>query len=233
MTAELSYLSAFLVALLGGVHCVGMCGGIVAALSLGLAPGKRLHWQTSWPYLLAYNAGRVLSYVAAGGLAGGFGAWAAQLATVHHAQQLLQLLAGGFLIALGLYLAGWWQGLNRLERAGGRLWRYLEPFGRRLLPVRTPLQALLVGLVWGWLPCGLVYSVLIWAISAGSAVQGALLLLSFGLGTLPTLLALGAFASTLARWTRIAWVRQSAGALVIVFGLYQTVTPLLALYARG
>ena len=109
----------------------------------------------------------------------------------------------------------------RVEQAGGVLWRRIEPLGRHLLPVRTPAQALGMGLVWGWLPCGLVYSVLIWAISAGSAVQGGLLLLSFGLGTLPTLLAMGAFAAALSKLVRKPWVRSSAGLLVIAFGLYQ------------
>jgi hypothetical protein len=131
------------------------------------------------------------------------------------------LIAALFMIALGLYLGGWWQGLSRLEQAGGRLWRYLEPAGRRLLPVRTPVHALGVGLIWGWLPCGLVYSVLVWAMSAGSAAQGALLMLSFGLGTLPALLAMGVFAAAIARVVRNIWWRRLAGALVMVFGVYQ------------
>jgi sulfite exporter TauE/SafE len=216
-----SYFSAFMVALLGGVHCFGMCGGIVGALTLGLSPNARHRFKATLPYLLAYNSGRILSYTVAGLLAGGVGAWAANLASVHHGQRALQIVAGLFMVLLGLYLGGWWQGLNRLERAGGPLWRHIEPLGRRLLPVRTPAHALGVGLVWGWLPCGLVYSVLIWAISAGGAPQGALLMLSFGLGTLPALLAMGAFAATLARFVRQPWVRQLSGVLVIALGIYQ------------
>lgn len=221
LQAESSYLAAFLVALLGGAHCVGMCGGVVGALTLGLAPAARRRFAAMLPYLLAYNAGRIVSYVIAGMLAGGIGAWAARLTSVHQAQQALQAVAGSFMILLGLYLGGWWSGLIKVEQAGGLLWRRIEPLGRRCLPVRTPLQALGLGLAWGWLPCGLVYSVLIWAISAGGAWQGGLLMLSFGLGTLPTLLAMGAFAAALARWTRRPWVRRTAGALVIAFGLYQ------------
>jgi sulfite exporter TauE/SafE len=222
LATETSYLAAFLVALLGGVHCVGMCGGIVGALTLGLPPATRAHFPAMLPYLLAYNAGRITSYTLAGILAGGVGAWAANLTAVHHGQQILQLIAGLFLILLGLYLAGWWQGLLlQVEQAGGMLWRRIEPLGRRLLPVRTPAQALGMGLVWGWLPCGLVYSVLIWAISAGSAMKGGLLMLSFGLGTLPTLLAMGAFAAALSKLVRQPWVRSAAGILVIAFGLYQ------------
>jgi hypothetical protein len=198
-----------------------MCGGIVGALTLGLPPAIRTRFPAMLPYLLAYNTGRISSYVIAGVLAGGVGRWAANLASVYHGQQLLQVIAGLFMILLGLYLGGWWQGLVQVEQAGSLLWRCLEPAGRRLLPVHTPLQALGVGLVWGWLPCGLVYSVLIWAVSAGNALQGGLLMLSFGLGTLPALMAMGAFAAALARLVRKLWVRRVAGALVIAFGVYQ------------
>lgn len=221
MDFSTSLLAAFLVGLTGGVHCFGMCGGIVTALTLGLpAPPNSAPWRTRWPYLFAYNGGRIISYVAAGALAGGVGAWATHWASVRHAQLGLQILAGFFMILLGLYLAGWWPVLSRLERAGGVVWRRIEPLGRRLLPVRTTVQALGVGLVWGWLPCGLVYSVLIWALSAGGTLNGALLLLCFGLGTLPMLLAMGALATTLAPFVRGPTLRLWAGALVIVFGIY-------------
>lgn len=223
MDLTTTWLAAFLVGLSGGVHCLGMCGGIVGALTLGLpaTPGPALGGRL--PFLLAYNLGRLLSYMAAGALAGGVGAWAVHLLALQRAQLSLQIVAGLFMVALGLYLAGWWQGLARLERAGGRLWRRIEPLGRRCLPVRTPAQALGIGLVWGWLPCGLVYSVLVWALAAGGAAQGGLLMLCFGLGTLPALLAMGVFAATLAQWVRRGWVRQLAGALVILFGIYQAV----------
>ncbi len=214
-------LSAFLVGLLGGVHCFGMCGGIVGALTLGLPVSARRRFRGVLPYLLAYNVGRIASYTLAGLLAGGVGAWAANLASVRHGQQVLQVLAGLFMIALGLYLAGWWRGLAQVEQAGGVLWRRIQPLGRGLLPVATPVQALGLGLVWGWLPCGLVYSVVIWAVAAGGAVKGGLILLSFGLGTLPTLLAMGAAAGVLAGWVRKPWVRQGAGVLVMGFGGYQ------------
>lgn len=219
MTPDWLYPAAFLIGLTGGVHCFGMCGGIVGALTLGLPPSAT--WRTRLPFLLAYNLGRIISYIAAGTLAGGVGAWAAQLISVHRAQLGLQIVAGLFMILLGLYLAGWQGTLSRLERAGGVLWRRIEPLGRRFFPVRTPFHALGIGLVWGWLPCGLVYSVLVWAIGAGGALQGGLLLLSFGLGTLPTLLAMGAAAATLAGFIRRPRVRTVAGMLVILFGIYQ------------
>ncbi len=212
------FFAAWLVGLTGGVHCFGMCGGIVGAVTLGLPamPGSMLQGRLA--YLLAYNGGRIASYVSAGMLAGGVGAWAAHLMAVHRAQLALQVLAGLFMVLLGLYIGGWWRVLGRLEEAGGRLWRRIEPLGRRWLPVRTPAQAFGVGLIWGWLPCGLVYSVLVWAIGSGGAVQGGVLLLSFGLGTLPVLLAMGTVAAALAGFLRRPWVRYTAGALIAAFG---------------
>ena len=137
MAIDPPYLAAFLIGLSGGAHCFGMCGGIVGALTLGLpaTPGHPL--RTRLPYLLAYNGGRIISYMIAGALAGGVGAWATHLLPIHRAQLGLQLLAGLFMILLGLYLAGWQTVLGRLERVGGVLWRRIEPLGRRWLPVRT------------------------------------------------------------------------------------------------
>jgi sulfite exporter TauE/SafE len=214
-------LAAFLIGLTGGIHCFGMCGGIVGALTLSLPPAPSHPLRARFPYLLSYNLGRLISYGVAGMLAGGIGSWAAHGLSVRHAQLSLQILAGLFMILLGLYLAGWQQGLSRVERAGGMVWRRIEPMGRPFFPVRTSLHALGMGLVWGWLPCGLVYSVLIWAIGAGGAERGGLLLLCFGLGTLPALLAMGTAAVALTGLVRRPAVRRTAGTLVLLFGLYQ------------
>ncbi len=221
MESSLGFLAAFLIGLTGGVHCFGMCGGIVGALTLGLPPARDRPLLARLPYLLAYNGGRIASYVTAGALAGGVGAWAAHLVSVHRAQLGLQAVAGVFMVLLGLYLGGWWPVLGHLERAGGVLWRRIEPLGRGLLPVRTPAQALGIGLVWGWLPCGLVYSVLVWALGSGGATEGGLLLLSFGLGTLPALLAMGTAAAALAGFVRRAGVRHATGMLLVLFGIYK------------
>lgn len=216
MLSDVSLWAAFIVGLLGGVHCVGMCGGIVAVLSLGLpATGA-----TRWPFLLAYNVARITSYTLAGALMGGVGWMAAHWSGLHSIQLALEVLAAIFMLLLGLYLAGWWQGLALLERAGGRLWTRLEPFGRRFLPVRTPAAAFGLGLVWGWLPCGLVYSVLVWSVSTADPLYGAALMLSFGLGTLPNLLAMGVLAERLSARARDPRVRRLAGLLVIGFGLF-------------
>jgi sulfite exporter TauE/SafE len=224
-------LAAFLVGLLGGVHCVGMCGGVVGALTFGLPEEVRMSTRRSMPFVLAYNIGRIASYSLAGALMGGVGWLVLRLAVVREAQLVLQIVSGLFMIALGLYLAGWWLGLTRLEQFGGRLWRRVEPLGRGLLPISRVRQALALGALWGWLPCGLVYSVLIWSIATGNVWEGAALMLSFGLGTLPNLLALGLLAGQLSRLARRPWVKALAGGLVIAFGAYTLGLAVMALGA--
>jgi len=211
-------LAAFLVGLLGGTHCFGMCGGIVGALSSGLS----LELQTSrWRLVaaqLAYNGGRISSYVFAGVLLGLFGQQLGE-AGLLQGFPLGRMIGGVVMILFGIYLAGWWQSLLWLEKAGAHLWKYIEPFGRRYIPVRGAGQAFLLGLVWGWLPCGMVYAVLALALASGSGAEGGLLMLAFGLGTLPALLSIGLAYNTLNRFIRDPRIRMLAGIIVIVMGI--------------
>lgn len=222
MEIDTSYITAFLVGLLGGVHCVGMCGGIVGALCLGLDDGlnktAQQNFKKTFPFLLLYNTGRISSYTLAGILMGSIGWLGSHLITLYSIQQTLEIIAAVFMLALGLYIAGWWKGLAKIERWGGKvIWQRLEPIGRKFMPVRSYPHALFLGLVWGWLPCGLIYSVVIWTISTQSPLEGGLLMLSFGLGTLPNLLLMGVFASTLTQFIQQSWVRQVAGMLIMAF----------------
>jgi sulfite exporter TauE/SafE len=204
----------FLVGLLGGAHCVGMCGGIVTALTVKM-PGDR----TRWSLHLAYHAGRLTTYALAGALAGGLGSAALLLNGFLPAQIVLYIVAQLMLVALGLYLLGVSRYLDVFERAGGVLWRRLQPLAAGLFPVRSLPRAYSVGLLWGLLPCGLVYSVLVTALVAGSPANGALVMLAFGAGTLPGLLAVGALLPALQRLRRAQLVRQAAGGAIIAFGL--------------
>ncbi|TXH92792.1 MAG: sulfite exporter TauE/SafE family protein [Pseudomonas sp.] len=206
-------LSALMLGLLGGGHCLGMCGGLMGALTLAIPPdqrGRRLR------LLLAYNFGRILSYACAGLLMG-----LAGLAVANSpAAMILRIVAALLLVAMGLYLAGWWSGLTRIEALGRHLWRHLQPFASRLMPVSSLPRALLLGAIWGWLPCGLVYSTLLWASSQGAPADSALLMLAFGLGTMPVLLATGLAAERLTALLRLRGVRIAGGLLVILFGLW-------------
>ena len=214
MTAmpDTGFLALFLVGLLGGTHCVGMCGGIVGALAMGGAPRLSLH--------LAYNGGRIASYAMAGALVGGLGSASLALAGQLPLRIALYILANLMLIALGLYLMGLTRALAFTERLGQNLWRHIQPATRRFLPARSVAQAFPLGLLWGWLPCGLVYSALATALTAGSAGRGALLMLAFGLGTLPNLLLAGFLLARLRRWVQLPAVRIAAGLLVAAFGVW-------------
>ncbi|SDU07408.1 hypothetical protein SAMN05216296_1621 [Pseudomonas pohangensis] len=205
--------SALILGLLGGGHCLGMCGGLMGALTLAIPPEQR---NRRLQLLLAYNAGRICSYAIAGLLLGLAG-WAVGNSP---AAMLLRVAAGLLLICMGLYLAGWWSGLTRIESLGRHLWRHLQPLSKRLMPVSSIPQALCLGAIWGWLPCGLVYSSLLWAASQGSPLDSGLLMLAFGLGTLPVLLATGLAAERLTSLLRRRSVRLGAGLLVMLFGLW-------------
>lgn len=205
--------SALILGLLGGGHCLGMCGGLMGALTLAIPPeqrGRRLR------LLLAYNLGRVLSYGCAGLLLGLAG-WAVASSP---AALALRVLAALLLIVMGLYLAGWWSGLTRIEALGRGLWRHVQPVASRLLPVSSLPRALLLGALWGWLPCGLVYSTLLWAASQGNAGYSAALMLAFGVGTWPVLLATGLAAERVNTLLKRRSVRVAGGVLVMLFGIW-------------
>ena len=230
--SALSLLPLFLVGLAGSVHCIGMCGGIVGALSLGsgaAAPGRPViaiavarptlptTLQSNVLRVLAYNGGRIASYMLAGAIAGGIaGAGMLKIATLQVAGYWLANL---MLVALGLYLMDAWRGLARLEAAGNVLWRRVRPLLKPLMPMDTVVKALAVGGLWGWVPCGMVYSALLTAMMQGSALQGAAAMAAFGLGTLPTLLGMGLLGTRLRAEMQRRPVRIASGLLVLGFGL--------------
>jgi sulfite exporter TauE/SafE len=230
---SLALVPVFVVGLLGSVHCAGMCGGIVGALSMAPAAGRSVPVRvirTARPALanvFAYNAGRIGSYMTAGALAGGLGNGLGQGAAA--LARLPALQAGGYWMAnlmlamLGLYLMDAWRGLARLEQGGQLVWRHVQPLLRHVRPVQGGSfglgRMLAAGVLWGWLPCAMVYSVLVTAMLSGSATGGALVMLAFGLGTLPMLLALGLLGARLRACLRLRSVRLACGVLVLGFGL--------------
>jgi sulfite exporter TauE/SafE len=214
---QLTFVAAFLVGLLGSTHCIGMCGGIVGALTMGLPEDRRGTARSLLPYLLLYNLGRLLSYTLAGFIVAIIIVSSGEL--VAKVKFPIGGIVGGlFMVALGIYIAGWFQTMAPLEKLGSYFWRMIEPFGRKFLPVQSYAQALSLGFIWGWLPCGLVYSTLAWAATSADLVKTPLLMLAFGLGTLPMLLVMGGVAEKIQRFTRHRWTRYLAGILLILFG---------------
>ncbi|MBI5861520.1 MAG: sulfite exporter TauE/SafE family protein [Rhodocyclales bacterium] len=209
------FLAVFLIGLLGGVHCAGMCGGIVSALTLQIRTQR-----AAWPLHLAYNLGRITSYVVAGVLMGMVSSLGLMLEYWLPVQMALYIAANLMMIGLGLYLAGMTRALAFIERAGQWLWRRVQPATRRFLPVRGVAQAFPLGLLWGWLPCGLVYSVLALALLSGSAARGGLTMLAFGLGTLPNLMLAGLLLARFRHVMQGRALRLASGALVLGFGVW-------------
>jgi len=204
-------LSAFLLALLGGAHCAAMCGGFVAAVHAHPAPGARPIAVT-----LGWNAGRLLGYASAGLLAGAIGGslYAARVLPL----QIFLLAAGSLVLAgVGASLLGarGWQ--RALEPLGGGLWRRIAPVAGKLFPPRDARTAIAAGWFWGWIPCGMAYSALPIALVAGSAPAGAAVMLAFGIGTLPNLLALHAGAARMAGRDASTWLRMLAACVIFVF----------------
>jgi uncharacterized protein len=225
-------LAAFVVGLAGGVHCVGMCGGIVAAVTLRagavhavspgsgatVAAGRAGAGQLS--FQLAFNLGRIASYAVAGAVVGAIGSLGVLLDALFPVQLALRVVASALVVLVGLYIAGYGSSVVRgLERAGAGAWRVVQHIGGNFFPPDTPGRAVVAGTVWGWLPCGLVYSVLATALVSGSAPRGAAVMLAFGLGTLPTLVGAGLAAGRLRRGLQRPGVRLAAGTLVALLGL--------------
>ena len=205
---------AAIAGLLGGVHCASMCGGIVAAVC-GTGGGD-MPWRKTY----AYNFGRIASYTAAGAIVGALGqagvAWRGDVVL----RQTFMMGAGVALLLLALFMLGWSPLVRVMEALGARLWRYLQPWTRRFLPVDTIPRALGLGALWGWLPCGMVYAVLLTAAATADALDGALVMAVFGLGTLPNLLAVAVFAHRFKHYTGIRGMRIAGAMTVAAFGIY-------------
>ncbi|MCY9865835.1 sulfite exporter TauE/SafE family protein [Vibrio coralliirubri] len=207
------WIGAFVVGLIGAGHCMGMCGGIASLLSIGNS-------KPSPVIPLLYNLGRLLSYAVIGGVIGGAISSIGQLSDFNALLGWLRLFAAGFMIVLGLYIGKWWFGLLFFEKVGQKLWRYISPLGKSFLPLKHPSHALPFGFIWGWLPCGLVYSMLTWAAVSGSWYNGAGIMLAFGLGTLPAMLTVGMGASFLKKLQQADLFRQLGAILILLYGFY-------------
>lgn len=209
----------FTLGLFSTLHCLGMCGAIVSALACA-APGSVVASPLRRNgYIFLYNLGRIATYALLGMVAGAGGGLLIGIADPAAAQRFAGVVAGSSLALAGLYLGGWVPAVRRVDLAGQWLWRGIQPIGRRLLPIRSPLGALAAGLAWGWLPCGLVYYALLTAAPLANPWTAAMFMVAFGLGTVPGMQATGAFGGLLVRATRHARVRAAAATTIVLLGL--------------
>jgi len=226
---SLDLFSAFIIGLLGSGHCIAMCGGITTMLTSALPISKEqqipVNNQSS-PIkasrkailVFCYNLGRIASYSFIGGIVGFTGSIAAKNIGMPLAG--LRMFSAVFVILLGLYLGQWLMWLNRIEALGKKLWQYISPLANNAIPVDSPIKALSLGAIWGWLPCGLVYSTLTWALASGDMITGASIMFFFGLGTLPALLTLSiGFSSIKNNLVKPAF-RKTMALVLISFGIY-------------
>lgn len=217
ITESLSYSYAFMLGLLSSAHCVGMCGGIVGALSLSIPAQSRtpLHLML---ITIVYNMGRVITYTTMGLLFGGLAQFLQSYSTIFTI--VVRFTAGITLIVMGLYLSQLWHGLAWIEKAGQFVWRRIQPLTKYFIPIDSLSRAVTLGMLWGFLPCGLVYSVLLWAISANSSQQSALIMFCFGMGSLPALITLGFFSNLVKKLVQAKTTRLISGMIVIGLGLW-------------
>ncbi|MDG2395618.1 sulfite exporter TauE/SafE family protein [Candidatus Thioglobus sp.] len=212
-------ISVFLMGLLGGVHCLGMCGGVVAMLTAGLDPQVRANPKKVALFHLNYNIGRILSYILMGAIFGLVGALLTQSLQMNVLDKSLRIFSGVLMIMVGLYIGNWSSGIQVLEKIGAKLWVRLQPITQRFLPIKSLKSAFFTGLLWGGIPCGLVYGALSFAIISGSAEQGGMIMLAFGLGTLPSLLLMASVSTQLNTLVQKPVVRRVSGLLIIALGI--------------
>ncbi|PKF50443.1 sulfite exporter TauE/SafE family protein [Enterovibrio nigricans] len=208
------FIAAFTIGLLGAGHCLGMCGGVAAAVSFGTPQNT-----SKLPYLLYYNFGRLFSYGIIGAIAGGLVSGIVDVTSFSQGLLWLRFVAAIMLILLALYIGRFWNGLSYVEKLGQHIWKHISPLASKLLPLRYAISALPFGMVWGWLPCGLVYSALSWAAVAGNATHGLLIMIAFGLGTLPAMLLVGSAAESMKGLLNNLIFRRFSSLILLMYGI--------------
>lgn len=215
-----SYLVAFAMGLFSSLHCIGMCGSIIGSLTLSLAPEIRQNKAALFAFVLNYNIGRITSYAAAGALIGLLEMLLSLPFAHGQGHRFLQLLSAAVMTGAGLYIAGWFPRFAYIEKIGSKFWKKIEPFGRKLIPVKTRFNAFLFGMVWGWLPCGLVYAALALAATAGDSLRSSLTMFAFGLGTLPAVMGVGIMTALLTKLSRMPRFKLLVGLFMIILALF-------------
>lgn len=223
MSATLTIGAALLFGLLASAHCLVMCGGISAAL--GMATTKNAAGNARRDLLVAYQLGRVLSYALAGLVVGSIGHVAIAWADSASVRGGLRMVTGSVLVVSALALLGVIR--NPMLLLGNRAWPQLSRLGRQLLPVNTLPRALGFGMIWGWMPCGFVYNVLIVAALTADPRQSAATMAAFGLGTLPAMLASAWAGPRLTGLSARSGFRRTSGMALLMAGLLTISAPWL------
>jgi uncharacterized protein len=222
----ITFIIAFNLGLFSTVHCVGMCGGILSAMMLSSPETKQQNKVYVFNRSLAYNLGRISSYAIAGLVSGSIGLKFAGLFQSINAHIILQSIAALVLISLALNILGLLPFKKFTESIGMSVWKHIQPLGKYLYPINSFWRALLFGMLWGWLPCGLVYSALLLSLSTGSAYNGMLTMLFFGLGTLPGMLTAGYFSNYLNNIKENSHIRITTAILMILIAISLPVSTL-------
>lgn len=210
--------AALLTGVVGGAHCAAMCGGIATGFTAALPRPDLRH-------AIQPNVGRVLGYVAAGALVGVLGHGVVDIARSPTLMTWLRVATGATLVLIAARVLGW--GAERIEFGQGALWRMLRPLQARLLPANSTSRRLLLGVLWGWMPCGLSTTVLLTAWLQADALASALVMLAFGLGTLPLMVSLTWTGARLGRRLHQGEPRTALGGIVLVAGVLTAASPWL------
>jgi uncharacterized protein len=221
------FIAALLIGLLGAGHCLGMCSGIASAITFSIKAEQKK--STSMLSLLLYNLGRVSSYSLLGFL---FATSSSALIFWFGGKEgliYLRMIAAILMLMLALSVAKLWHGLLKLEQAGQFVWKFIRPLAQIFIPLKHPIFAFPLGFLWGWLPCGLVYSTLSWATSSGSALNGLFIMLGFGLGTMPAMLTVGTFSHHLKHILNHHWFRYGSAILLAIFAFHTLYIAILQL----
>jgi len=219
----LSASAAFVVGMAGSVHCLAMCGGISGAL--GMRSRRVAGPSAAAMHAVTYQIGRLSSYTLAGAIVGASGATLQAMFDLDRIALAARIMAGLVLICMALGVLFNWRPLSRLERLGGRLWSRMAPLARKL-PADGFAGSLLLGMLWGWLPCGFIYSMLIFAALTGGTLQAAVMMLCFGLGTAPAVFGASLLSARLWRFTVAQGLNTAAGWLLLAFGALMMLGPL-------
>ncbi len=214
-----SYFVALMMGLFSAMHCLGMCGSIIGSLTLSLKREIRENKRLLLPFIASYNSGRVVSYTLAGLFAGIAEQVLSSPMGEGHGHRILQILSALVMLGAGLHIAGWFPRFAYIEKVGIMFWKRIEPYGRRLIPVDTLPRAFVFGMVWGWLPCGLVYTALALAATTGDVARSTFTMLAFGLGTMPAVMGVGIMTSWMVRLSSMTRFRQIAGVTLMLLAL--------------